>query len=883
MTGNSGNMSLEFKMASPTQSRPWVVMKFGGTSVSSLARWETIEQITRARLAKGERPLIVHSALSQVSNLLEAAIEAALHQRNNDQMGDDQLGDICARNEDLGSALGVDSEALLAPSLARLRQWLGGIALVGEASPRVRARILAEGEIMATALGAARLQAQGLAVSLFDAREGLICPAPAHGSAAKQYLSAVCDDQADEALQQNLLARSGDLVLTQGFIASNAANETVLLGRGGSDISAALFAAKLQAKRLEIWTDVPGMFSTDPRVTPSARLLRDLSYEEAHEIALMGAKVMHPRALPPARRARIPIHVKCTMQPEAQGTRISDGPADNNPRVKAVTVKPGLILVSMTSTSMWGEAGFLANAFAAFAKNDLSIDLVSTSQASVTVSLDVGKNLDEDALSQLQEDLKPLCHVTILRNCASVSLVGRGIRTILHKLTPALALFREHPVRLVSQAANDLNFTVVVDEDQANKLARRLHDEMIGVEPADKVFGLPWEETKTPLAIGTRSTPWWERKQKALLAIKPKRQPAYVYDMETVAERAEALMAFKNLDQVFYAMKANWHPRILQTLVQFGMGIECVSLAEIEHVFSHVPGIDPQRLVFTPNFAPRHEYEAAIDHGVRLTLDNIHPLEHWPELFADIELIVRVDPQRGRGHHRHVQTAGARAKFGVPMADLEALRRLAKAAGARITGLHAHAGSGILDPGHWRDVGVFLAAIIAGFPDLKTLNLGGGLGVPDTAGSGGLDLAAMDHNLSLVRKACPGLELWLEPGRFLVAEAGVLLASVTQTKIKGSTAYAGLETGMNSLIRPALYGSHHDIVNLTCLGDDGPVSPLSIVGPICESADILGIDRHLPRTQEGDVLLIANAGAYGAVMASHYNMRAPAGELVLER
>ncbi len=856
---------------------PWVVMKFGGTSVSSLSGWETIESVLRARRAAGERPLIVHSALSQISNMLETAIDAALHKKETGI-----VDEIAQRHIALAADIGVDGDTLIAPSLKRLKQWLGGIALVGEASPRVRARILAQGELMATALFSERLNMQGFAVSRFDAGDGLVSVQPDQAGSVGQYLCALCDDVPDAALQKQLRALPGDMVLTQGFIACNQKGETVLLGRGGSDVSSALFAAKLQAQRLEIWTDVPGMFSTDPRLTASARLLKDLSYDEAQEIALMGAKVIHPRALPPVRRAQIPVQVKCTMLPDAVGTRISAAPLDTNARVKAITVKHGIVLVSMTSSSMWGEAGFLAKAFAAFAHNDLSIDLVSTSEASVTVSLDTGQNLDDAALERLQDDLASLCRVSILRNCASVSLVGRDIRTILHKLTPALALFREHPVRLVSQAANDLNFTVVVDEDQAQKLARRLHDEMVEVEPQDKVFGPPWEDSTILPTPGPVTLPWWVTKQATLLAIKPDGEAAFVYDIETVKTRAIALAQLTNVKRAFYAMKANAHPAVLRAIIDEGLGVECVSLAEIEHVFNHLPGIDPGQIIFTPNFAPRDEYEAALARGVRLTLDNLHPMEHWPELFADAEVILRIDPVRGRGHHRHVQTAGARAKFGIPIADLAQMRTLAKAAGATIIGLHSHAGSGILDPGHWRDIAELQASLAGDFPDLRVLNLGGGLGVPDTTGANALDLAALDENLALVRAACPGLELWLEPGRYLVAEAGVLLASVTQTKTKGTSAYAGLETGMNSLIRPALYGAHHDIANLTRLHEGARLAPISIVGPICESADILGIDRYLPPTSEGDVLLIANTGAYGAVMGTSYNLRAPARELILE-
>jgi diaminopimelate decarboxylase/aspartate kinase len=168
---------------------------------------------------------------------------------------------------------------------------------------------------------------------------------------------------------------------------------------------------------------------------------------------------------------------------------------------------------------------------------------------------------------------------------------------------------------------------------------------------------------------------------------------------------------------------------------------------------------------------------------------------------------------------------------------------------------------------------------VPGFPEVRVLDLGGGLGVPERPLQSRLDLQSLDRMLAEVMDG-RALQVWLEPGRYLVAEAGVLLARVNQLKDKGHFHYAGLATGMNSLIRPALYGAYHEIVNLSRLEDSADRN-YRIVGPICESGDILGESRLLPECREGDVLLIANAGAYGRVMSSHYNRRAPAEELIL--
>jgi diaminopimelate decarboxylase/aspartate kinase len=216
----------------------------------------------------------------------------------------------------------------------------------------------------------------------------------------------------------------------------------------------------------------------------------------------------------------------------------------------------------------------------------------------------------------------------------------------------------------------------------------------------------------------------------------------------------------------------------------------------------------------------------------------------------------------------------------VPLFEVDELERLVHAANATVTGLHTHAGSGILDPENWNSVAESLAQVAGRFPEVKVLDLGGGIGVPEKSGDEEFDLAKFDELLNGFRARHPQYQLWIEPGRFLVAQAGVLISKVTQLKGKGDFRYVGIGTGMNSLIRPALYGAYHEIVNLTRV-DEKAMQTVTVVGPICESGDKLGTDRLFPRTLEGDVILIANTGAYGRVMASQYNLREIAPEIVI--
>ena len=377
-----------------------------------------------------------------------------------------------------------------------------------------------------------------------------------------------------------------------------------------------------------------------------------------------------------------------------------------------------------------------------------------------------------------------------------------------------------------------------------------------------------------------RGTAWWRVRREALLACLGTRECAYVYDLNTVREQAAALQGVRSVARWLYALKANPHPDILRTLHAAGCGFECVSQAEIERVIEAVPGVETGRLLFTPNFAPRAEYVWALERGICVTVDNIRVLREWTGLFAGRDIFLRLDASAGHGHHEKVRTGGARSKFGVPPSEFAELPEAVADASARVVGLHAHGGSGNFELEGWIGPARVLAAEAARYAGARVLNLGGGIGVPELPGQAAVDLRALDAALAGVKASHPEWELWMEPGRYFVASAGVLLARVTQSKGKGETRYVGVATGMNSLIRPALYGARHEIVNLTRL-DEPATQTCTVVGPICESGDELGRDRRLPQCHEGDVMLVADAGAYGHAMASAYNLRNPAPELVM--
>ncbi|HEX5960444.1 MAG TPA: aspartate kinase, partial [Rhodanobacteraceae bacterium] len=438
-------------------------MKFGGTSVATVERWRTILELACARRATGARVLVVVSALAGVTDALKALCARPEGERAA------AVAQLAARHRSLAAEMGL-------AEVAGLERWLAslhGLALPAHAGRTVQAgergyswqaAVQAHGELLSSTLGAAFMDANGLPTRWLDAREALLAHELPFLNARARALSAQVQADPDPAFAAALAAR-GEVFITQGFIARDGDGHTVLLGRGGSDTSAAYFGALLRASRVEIWTDVAGMFTADPRQVPGARLLQRLDYDEAQEIATTGAKVLHARCISPCRRARVPLLIKDTRHPDFAGTLIAPLPPEAAPSIKAISSRRGITLVSMETSGMWQQVGFLADVFALFKQHGLSVDLIGSAETNVTVSLDPGENLlDSDVVAALAADLARVCRVKVIAPCAAVTLVGRGMRSLLHRLSGVLAEFGRERVHLISQSSNNLNLTFVVDE-----------------------------------------------------------------------------------------------------------------------------------------------------------------------------------------------------------------------------------------------------------------------------------------------------------------------------------------------------------------------------------------------------------------------------------
>jgi diaminopimelate decarboxylase len=351
--------------------------------------------------------------------------------------------------------------------------------------------------------------------------------------------------------------------------------------------------------------------------------------------------------------------------------------------------------------------------------------------------------------------------------------------------------------------------------------------------------------------------------------------PTYVYAEAVVraqAARLRALTAGLPAD-LLYALKANSCPALLAVLKDEGFGLDAVSPGEL--LLTQRLGFAPEAILFSPNMMADAEMDVAVEAGVLLNVGELSSLDRFGATHPGAEVCVRLNPGTGAGHHAHVVTAGDRTKFGVPLAHVEQVLEIAARHRLRVVGLHQHIGSGILDPARFRAPIEALLGVAERFPDVRFLNVGGGLGVPYRPGEAALDETGFRNSvvspLATWFDAHPGVRVRFEPGRFLVAAAGVLLTRVTAVKESGARAFAGTDSGMNHLARPSVYGAYHHVVNLSSL--DVPARVYTVTGNICETGDVFAEDRTMPETREGDVLALLDAGAYGMAMASTYNLR----------
>ena len=447
-----------------------IVVKFGGTSVGDAAAINRTAEIVRSRLDR--HPVVVVSALGGATNALLAVGE----QSSKGHLIGALRGVETLRERHLRECEtllgGTDAHDEIAAELSAMFDELAHLAealsTLGHCTPRSLDAIASYGEQLSANLVAAYFRTIGLNAEYVDPREVMITD--------DQFMEAepqteIIAERARELIQP--LVRNGKVPVMGGFVGATANGVTTTLGRGGSDYSASLIGAALNADAIEIWTDVDGMLTADPRVVEGSLLIEQIRFDEASELASFGAKVLHPNTIAPAVKLGIPVFIYNSRKPEGKGTRITfDAP--HRP-VSAIAGKTDVTVIRVTAAKMLLAHGFLTRVFEIFERHKTPVDVVATSEVSVSVTID-----DPDRLDAILVDLRDLGDVSIERNRGIIAIVGAGICDAGGAMGRALMALGEVKIHMMSLSATGINLTVILGADSVQPAMRRLHDEFFG-------------------------------------------------------------------------------------------------------------------------------------------------------------------------------------------------------------------------------------------------------------------------------------------------------------------------------------------------------------------------------------------------------------------
>lgn len=445
-----------------------IVIKFGGTSVGDATHLRTAIDIVAERAE--QRPIVVVSALSGVTNSLVAATQAAAE--GNTEGFKKIVAQIRERHEAIAFELVQQKSDYLEAFLSQLGRQidqisdiLRGIALVGDVSLRAKDKIVAIGEKLSSVLFSYTMRLRTLPGVHVDSEEVVVTDENFCEAAPKMRETTLA---AARVLLPEI--ERGHIPVMGGFIGRSSGGATTTLGRGGSDYSAAIIGAALKADEIQIWTDVNGMMTCDPRIVKDARRIDLISYEEAAELAYFGAKVLHPKTITPAVDLEIPIRVLNTHNPSDPGTLITKGGEPNARGPRAVALKRNISVIHMVSNSMLGAHGFLARIFDVFSKHGVSVDLVTTSEVSVTVTID-----EDDRLAHLMMALESFCSVGVLRGQTIIAVVGRNLMAHSARVAAALTAVDGQAISMMSFGLSGLNLSIVLNGVDPDEAVRTVH------------------------------------------------------------------------------------------------------------------------------------------------------------------------------------------------------------------------------------------------------------------------------------------------------------------------------------------------------------------------------------------------------------------------
>jgi len=450
-----------------------VVMKFGGTSVQDASAIERVAEIVRSRSA--QHPVVVVSAFAKVTDQLVLMGQQAV--AGDSEAALQLLGTLQKRHSDtaeqlLGPSAVKKVKAKLDATFAHAEAFLRGVAAIREFSPRSSDQLLSFGELLSSEIVAAALAVRGLDTIWVDSRECVV-------TSARHTHALPLTDETRARTQEKLgaLIAKGKIPVMGGFIAATPEGVTTTLGRGGSDFSAAIVGAALDADSIEIWTDVEGMMTTDPRICPDARTIREISFNEAAELAYFGAKVLHPATLLPAIQKNIPVYVLNSGNLKSKGTRITAHAPRGRDTFRAITAKTGVTLVNVVASRGVMVHGFLKSVFEALDRYAASVDLVAISEVSMSFTMD-SKRLP----AALVADLERIADVTCENQQAIVCLVGEDIHGkpgIAASVFEAVAAAKVN-IRMISQGASEINISFVIQESDVPRTVRQLHGRFFG-------------------------------------------------------------------------------------------------------------------------------------------------------------------------------------------------------------------------------------------------------------------------------------------------------------------------------------------------------------------------------------------------------------------
>lgn len=447
-------------------------MKFGGTSVGDVAAFERVFHVVSTQVQR--RPVVVVSAMTKVTDALLAAFETAKkgefaeafaslepHFERHLKVSNEYIsaGAPNPFNAELDFARGELSDLLMRVSRRSLPLQM------------LKDAVVSYGEQLSSRLLAEVLKAKGVNARQVDSRR-LIVTDEEYGAAQPIF------DETEKLVRLELepLIAAGEVPIMGGFIAASRSGETTTLGRGGSDYSAALVAAALNAAELQIWTDVTGVMTCDPRICDEARTIPVLSYEEAAELAYFGAKVLHPKTIKPAVDHGIPVRVCNTFEPDQTGTMVLAESGEVPNKIKSIAHKKNITILRITSARMLGAYGFMSAVFQVFDRHRTVIDVISTSEVSVALTLD-----NADALEKVVEDLSRLGEVEVERGYAVICVVGGGLRASTGLASKIFSTIEDVNIALVSHGASAVNLTFVIKEETVGNVIKKLHSEFFTV------------------------------------------------------------------------------------------------------------------------------------------------------------------------------------------------------------------------------------------------------------------------------------------------------------------------------------------------------------------------------------------------------------------